>query len=286
MDYAKLLAKIQAKKKEFIKNEKPVGVKPGINKIILMPGWNKDAPEVFWREFGAHYIKDAGTGKVAAYYPCDNVIYGRDDCPVCMALAQASRMTNDDATLELIKQARAGTQFLINAILIGENNNAPVIMALSKTAFEQLMNIILSWGNAIFDPAQPQVIQIDRSGTGFDTRYLVSVTPEKFTLPADTMSKVRNLDDYVNQRTEALAKKATAAISGITGAPIAMVGYQDFTAKPAQIEAQPQTVQAAPAPQQTISQADLPTTGKTTQTPPPVTLDSEMDELLEGLDGL
>ena len=289
-DIQKLLAQVAKKQNQFKKNEKPASIKPGVNKIVLMPGWNPTSPEIFWREFGAHYIKDPGSGKVAAYYPCDNVIFGRDDCPVCMALAQASRMTNDPATLELIKQGRAGTQFLVNAIVIGENNNQPVVMALSKTAFEQLMNIIMSWASAVFDSSNPQVISIDRTGTGFDTRYMVTVTPEKFALPAGTLNNLKNLDEYVNQRSEQLAKKATAAISGIAGAPITMLAYQDFSNSAQAPAAQPQPIQAtpapAPAPAQTISQADIPSTGATTQTPPPVTLDSEMDELLEGLDGL
>ena len=176
MDMAKLMAKINAKKKEFVKNERPVSPKPGINKIVILPGWNPANPETFWREFGAHFIKNPD-GTTAGFYPCDEVIFGRE-CPVCQALAQASRMTSDDATLDLLKKARAGTQFLINAIVIGENGNNPVVFSLSKTAFEQLMNVICSWGQAVFDPSAPQVVEINRTGTGFDTRYMVTVTPE------------------------------------------------------------------------------------------------------------
>ena len=122
----------------------------------------------FWREFGAHYIKGVD-GKVASFYPCDDVIYQKP-CPVCQALAQASRATHDEGTLEQIKQCRANKQYLVNAIVIGENNNDPVVFSLSKTAFEQLINVIGSWAPAVFEPTKPQVIQIDRSGTGFDTK--------------------------------------------------------------------------------------------------------------------
>ena len=319
MDMQKLMAKINAKKKELVKNERPATPKPGTNKIVLLPGWNPVEPEIFWREYGAHYIKDA-TNKTAAFYPCDEVIYGTE-CPVCKALAQASRMTNDDATLDMIKRARAGRQFLVNAIVIGENGNAPTPYALSKTAFESIMNVIGAWGSAIFDPQNPQVIQIDRNGTGFDTRYMVTVTPEKFPLPPDTMSKVRNLDDYVNQRSETLAKKAVFAIGGLAGASAAMLGWNEAeaprpqiaqapaqTSAPAYAAPQPapqtqtyvppaQPVQPAPAPQPspapmwTPPPASYPTAqpvqnAAPASAPQSVPLDAEMQSLLDSLDGI
>ena len=323
MDMAKLYAKINAKKKEFVKNEKPMTPKLGINKFVLLPGWNPQAPELFWREFGAHYIKDT-SNKVAGFYPCDEVIYGRE-CPVCQALANASRMTNDDATLDLIKQARAGRQFLVNAILIGENGNNPVVFALSKTAFEQLMNVIGAWGQAIFDPANPQVIQIERTGTGFETRYNMTVTPEKFPLPADVMSKVKNLDDYVNQRTDAMAKKAVLGLAGLTGTSLSMLGYHEpvqqkvnqqisyedmpSTGAPepvvqqapvqqsvafvqpqmTQAPVQPQVMQAPMAQPQMAQPVPQPHFAQQAQAVQPmqsVPLDAEMNELLAGLDGL
>ena len=307
MDMTKLMAKINAKRKTFVKTERPVSPKLGINKLVILPGWNPESPETFWREFGAHFVKNPD-GTTAGFYPCDEVIYGRE-CPVCQALAQASRMTSDDATLDLIKKARASTQFLVNAIVIGENGNNPVVFSLSKTAFEQLMNVICSWGAAVFDPTAPQIIEINRTGTGFDTRYMVTVTPEKFTLPADIMSRIKNLDEYVDQRTDQMAKKAILGIAGITGTSVAMLGYSE-------------PVQASVVPPARIAHEDLPTTGMAPQTPtipqasgvPPTAqvaaapsvpqtptmpmntmvppapsasaLDPEMDELLAGLDGL
>lgn len=290
MDMNKLMEKLNNKKRELVKNEKPVSAKLGTTRIVLLPGWNATQPEVFWHEFGAHYIKD-NTGKTVAYYPCDDVIYGRE-CPVCKALAQAAHATTDEQTLEQIKQCRAGTQFLVNVIVIGEYNNTPVVFSLSKTAFEQLINVVGSWGMAVFDPQNPQIIQIDRSGTGFDTKYMVTVTPEKFQLPADTLTKLKNLDEYVNQRSENLVNKSVMAISNLTGASLS-VGYTPTpTQAPApQIAQMPvSTPQPSVAPQQTyvqptptISQADIPSTGAPV---PPVKMDAEMEDLLAGLDGL
>lgn len=276
MDMNKLMARINAKRKSFVKTERPVSPKLGVNKLVILPGWNPKEPETFWREFGAHFVKNPD-GTTAGFYPCDEVIYGRE-CPVCQALAQASRMTSDDATLDLIKKARASTQFLVNAIVIGENGNNPVVFSLSKTAFEQLMNVICSWGAAVFDPTAPQIIEINRQGTGFDTRYLVTVTPEKLPLPADIMSKVKNLDEYVDQRTDQMAKKAILGIAGITGTSVAMLGYSE----PVQASGvNPMAAQAAPA--------QAPSMPMNTMVPPAPTassLDPEMDELLAGLDGL
>ena len=293
MDMNKLMEKLNNKKRELVKNEKPVSAKLGTTRVVLLPGWDAKNPEVFWHEFGAHYIKD-GSGKTVAYYPCDDVIYGKP-CPVCQALAQAAQATSDEQTLEQIKQCRAGTQFLVNCIVIGENNNAPVVFALSKTAFEQLINVCGSWGMAVFDPQNPQIIEITRTGTGFDTKYMVSVSPEKFPLPADTMNKLKNLDEYVNQRSENLVNKSVMAISNLTGASLS-VGYTPSpaptpapqisqmpvsTPQPAVAPVAPQQTYAQPTP--TISHADIPSTGAPV---PPVKMDAEMEDLLAGLDGL
>lgn len=301
IDMNKLMQNLQNKRRELVKNEKPATPKLGVTKIVLMPGWNPENREVFWREFGAHYIKGVD-GKVASFYPCDDVIYQKP-CPVCQALAQASRATHDEGTLEQIKQCRANKQYLVNAIVIGENNNDPVVFSLSKTAFEQLINVIGSWAPAVFEPTKPQVIQIDRSGTGFDTKYLVSVTPETFPLPADALNKMKNLDEYVAQRTEQMTNRSLLAIEAFTGVKSA-IAYQ-----PAQVVSPAQVAQAVPpvtrpAPQPAMNPADIPSAGTPWQAPPAaptyaapqvpptaqaatsIPMDAEMEQLLSGLDGI
>lgn len=263
LNFDMLKAKIANKTKEFDKRERPVVPKPGDTSIVLMPGWKADAREVFWHEFGGHYIR-SNDGKVSAFYPCDNAIYNKP-CPICAMLRKASAMTTDQAVLDQIKQMNANTVYLVNAIVLGENNNEPVVFQLSKTAFEQLLNTIGSWAQAVFDEQNPQVLTIKRSGTGFDTKYLVSVSPEKFTLKPDTYSKLHNLDDYVNQRTDALMQKTANAISATLGVSMALPAPTVAAPAPA-IQAPAMAQPVAPvAPAQVvepqIQHADLPATG-------------------------
>lgn len=217
MNLQNLMGKLQAAQKTLVKNEKPVTPKIGVTEIILLPGWRKDDPEEFWREFGAHYIKVGG--KISGFYPCDDIIYGKP-CPVCAKLQEVARSSNSDEVNQFIKDSRANRQYLVNAIVIGDNNNEPVVMALSKTVFEQLITQLAGgWGQAVFHPETPKTIQINRTGTGFDTKYQVVVTPREFPLPPNTLNKLKNLDEYVDQRTDQLLNKAVQAISSGSGNP-------------------------------------------------------------------
>ena len=289
-----LMARIEQKKKEFARNDKPVTPKQGITKLVVLQGWRPEAREVFWHEFGGHYIKDS-SGKTVAFYPCDMAIFG-NECPVCSALQKASSMTNDEDQLRAIKEMRAGTQYLINAIVVGENDNKPVVFSLPKRAFTQLLTTMQSWGQAIFDEANPQIVIIQREGTGFDTNYTATVTPEKFTLPANTYSQIKNLDEYVNQRTDALANRAVGAIATTLGVSSAMIetalppvqqAPQIATQPVAQpavapaVQPQPAVAQAQPAAQPAAQTAweDLPNTGKSEA----FGIDAEVDQLLASL---
>ena len=314
MNMTALMAKIASAKKEFVKNEKPVTPKIGENHIVLLPGWNAKERETFYREFGGHYIKVGG--KVAGFYPCDEIIYGKP-CPVCERLAEVSRASNDDSVNQFVKDCRANRQYLVNAIVVGENNNQPVVMALSKTVFEQLINVISGWGEAVFDEKNPQVIQITRTGTGFDTKYIVTVLPKKFALPEGTMDKVKNLDQYVDQRTETMLNKALMAIGSGSGAGMAAIAsapshqaiayqqapVQQFAQQPKQPVEQPMMdvrevtpvmtqalVQSAPWEAQPMTQAPVAPQPQVAQPAPqaqaPIGIDADMESLLSQLNGL
>ncbi len=293
LNFEALKAKMAAKNKEFQTRERPVTPKAGDTSIVLMPGWNPENRETFWHEFGGHYIR-GNDGKVGAFYPCDSVIYNKP-CPICAMLRKASAMTTDQAVLDQIKQMNANTVYLVNAIVLGENNNEPVVFQLSKSAFEQLLNTIGAWMTAVFDEQNPQVLCIKRSGTGFDTKYLVSVTPEKFPLKPDTYSKLKNLDEYVNQKTDTLMQKTANAISATLGvtmalpAPTVAAPAQMVTAAPAaQVQPQPVYQQAPQPAAQTIEPADLPTAGVSAAPSAPSANaqaldDPELAQMLEGL---
>ena len=315
VDTKSLLAKLAQAKKELVRNEKPVKPQMGETKIVLLPGWNPEHREVFWREFGGHYIKQGN--KVVAFYPCDEVI-NNQPCPICQKLAEAASMTTDDATLHLIREARAGREFLMNAIIIGGESKNPVILSLSRSAFEQMIDVIAAWSDAVFDEKQPMIIQINRSGTGFETRYTTTIINERYTLPADIMSKLIDLDKYVDQKTDSMLQKSMNAIASFSGASAAL----PMSAQPAQAlthdtfdspadgtpwetttvatQPQPDTIQRVapqpmqmaqpvpPQPAQPIYTSVQPAPQPTPQPQPapaqkPVQVDSDMEELLAQL---
>ena len=316
VDTTSLLAKLAQAKKELVRNERPVKPGMGTTDIVLLPGWNPAHREVFWREFGGHYIKQGN--KVLAFYPCDEVINNKP-CPVCQKLAEAASMTTDDATLQLIREARSGREFLMNAIVVNSQNQNPVVFSLSKTAFEQMIDVITAWSTAVFDEKAPMIIRINRTGTGYDTRYTVTIVNQQYPLPPDIMSKVVDLDKYVDQKTDTLLQKSMNAIASFTGVHSALPmsaqptqalthdtfdspadgtpwgGNSGNTAVPIQqqpVSAQPQMAQpvqppiasqpiyAAPqAPVQPMAQPVTPPV----QPQQPVQVDSDMEELLRQL---
>lgn len=323
VDTTSLLAKLAQAKKELVRNERPVKPGMGTTDIVLLPGWNSAHREVFWREFGGHYIKQGN--KVLAFYPCDEVINNKP-CPVCQKLAEAASMTTDDATLQLIREARSGREFLMNAIVVNSQNQNPVVFSLSKTAFEQMIDVITAWSTAVFDEKAPMIIRINRTGTGYDTRYTVTIVNQQYPLPPDVMSKVVDLDKYVDQKTDTLLQKSMNAIASFTGVspalPMAQPAPQalpnntfdspaDGTVweAPQPMMAQPQPVQPAmvqpvapkpdgvmaqpmqpPVASQPIYAAPQPPAQPMVQpmTPPvqpqqPVQVDSDMEELLRQL---
>ena len=309
VNFETLKQKLAQAKKELVRNEKPVKPSMGATDIVLLPGWNPERREIFWREFGGHYIKQGN--KVVAFYPCDDVIYNQP-CPVCQKLAEAARLATDDATMQAIREARSGHEYLVNAIVLNTENKNPVVFSLSKTAFEQLIDTISAWSEAVFDEKNPMVVRINRSGTGFDTRYTVTCINQHYPLDPSVMSKLIDLDKYVDQKTESALQKSVAAIASLTGAnmlsapaqmqapalptadtfdsPEAGVAVSYVAPQPVQpvaqpvapqppIAAQPIQTQAyvapQPAPAQPVAQA--------APQAAPVQIDSDMEELLKQL---
>lgn len=209
-DIQKMYQKLDATKKTFVRNEKAFRFPAGNTDIVLLQGWNPNDRETFFREYGAHFIKQ--NGKVVAFYPCDAII-NNAPCPICQAITSARSMTNDDEVLKNLREASSNRSFLVNAIVLKSDNPNPQVVEFSKTAFEQLIESISAWGAKVFDTQSPMVLRITRSGTGFDTKYMVTVTPDQFNLPAGTMDNLVNLDDYVDQASDKLLNKAKMALT-------------------------------------------------------------------------
>lgn len=216
MDATKLMALMKNKKAALKQKAKTLKPNPGANRYVLLPGWRKGEEHVWFHDFGQHYVKNAA-GEIQAVYVCADRTHGTA-CPVCDGLSKASRMTTDDETVKLLKDASAGQSFLFNVLsLDADDDSTPQILEVRKSVFGQIVDLIEEWGGAVFDSEAPQIITINRDGKGLNTKYTVQISPKKHTLPKGVFGKLNNLDDYVNQESEEQQRRAIAAINNVAG---------------------------------------------------------------------
>lgn len=225
MDASKLMSLMKDKKAALKKHDKAAGPKPGKNRIMLLQGWRKGEEHVWYHEFGQHFIKNAAK-EIKAVYPCADAIYGKP-CACCDGLAQAMRSTKDDTLIELLSDAKAGRSVLINALdLDSTNPNTPVVYAIKRGVFGQIIELIEEWGIKAFT----HEIVITREGTGLNTKYTAQVSPKEFVVAPSVLEKLHDLDEYVKQESDEQLTRALGAIGGIVGLPAPAAGSKALAA--------------------------------------------------------
>lgn len=216
MDATKLMELMKNKKQALKQKAKTLKPNPGANRYILLPGWRKGEEHIWFHDFGQHYVKNAA-GEIQAVYVCADKTYG-NPCPICEGLSKAIKLTSDDETVELLKEAASGQSYLMNVLALDADDDAtPQILEVRKSVFSQFVDLIEEWGAAMFDPEAPQIVTVNREGKGLNTKYTVQISPKKHTLPKGVMSKLNNLDDYVRQENEEQQRRALSAINNVAG---------------------------------------------------------------------
>lgn len=216
MDATKLMELMKNKKQALKQKAKTLKPNPGANRYILLPGWRKGEEHLFYHDFGQHYVKNAA-GEIQAVYVCTDKTYG-NPCPICEGLSKAIKMTSDDDTVALLKEAASGQSFLMNVLALDSDDDAtPQILEVRKSVFNQVLDLAEEWSAAMFDPESPQIITINRDGKGLNTKYSVQISPKKHSLPKGVLSKLNNLDDYVRQENEEQQRRALSAINSVAG---------------------------------------------------------------------
>lgn len=218
MDVAKLLAGAKAKKDAIKSREKTLKPKPGQNNYVILGDWNQTRNEVFYREFGNHFVKDE-KGDLKAVHLCMAKTYGQD-CPVCNVIADAAHHVTDDGQIKALDEAKAKQTYLLNVLELDESGTKhdgnPKILEVGYKIFSGILDLMEDWGEAIFQ--DHQIITITREGTGKNTNY--NVLPKgtkKAAVAADTLTRLNDLDDYVNQANEEKKRLAMNAVRAVVG---------------------------------------------------------------------
>lgn len=213
-------AEAAAKKAQYIRPHK---FAPGKNRVRILPGWNAASPDVFYHDFGMHYIKDRDN-KTAAVYVCTDKTYGKD-CPVCSAVYEGIRVAKDTGNTpmeKLLGQARATARVLVNALIReSDEPNKPVVLELPSGVFDQMVDQMMTFaddGVDVLSVTEGHDFIVTKSGSGLDTEYSVSLAPKPTAVTYDA-SLVVDLAAYCSQESEQGLLKAVNATTAVTGLP-------------------------------------------------------------------
>lgn len=242
MDINKLQALLKSKKQETsgAYKERAISPQAGVrNRYRILPGWDAANPEVFWQDFGQHYIKGVD-GKIKAVITCQDKSFG-DVCPVCNAIDRAIPMTHDDMTLKLLESAKAGAKVLFNVVEPeSDKPNEVKILAVAPSVFLgagrgtdkvggilQLIEEAAEEGINMFDLNEGFDIIIQKSGEGLSTRYSVSRAMKSKSVNPEVLKKLHNLKAYAEEAPSALTKAVgfVNASVGLLEAPAASGSY-------------------------------------------------------------
>ena len=229
---------LKKKRQELNEKNRPKAEKlrDGRNRYRLLPGWRKNGDPTFDHSFGQHFIKDA-SGAITAVYLCTSHTFGQS-CQVCDAIRSGLRSKPDSATEELLKEAGASKQILVNMLhRDGKEPNKPMVFGLPASVYEDMFKIIEQyWEDGInaLDLDNGIDFIIERTGSGIGTRYSVMVAPKSSPVSKDVVERLVDLDEYVKQESDQGLAKALAAMSNVSGllaAPAAVpTSYGNYAA--------------------------------------------------------
>lgn len=223
------LMELLAKRKAATGGQKTIKPKAGRNRYRILPGWRTNGDPTFFHDFGQHFIKDAA-GQVKAVYICADKTFGRP-CDVCDAVAAGIAATTDDVTKKRIEDAKSSGRVLLNVLeLDGTQPTVPQILEVAPTVFNGkkgvggIIALFDEWPNML-DPNTGNDIIVEKSGAGLDTAYSVQIAGASKPVPAEALTKLNDLDAYVQQENAQAAQRALASVRAVAGLPAPTTTY-------------------------------------------------------------
>lgn len=215
-----------AKKASNMRTLKPL---PGRHTYRILPTWRLNTmPEEcekeaqpFWHDFAQHWVRAEKNGKPVAYI-CLEKTFGAD-CPICSAIGRGISASNDDETVELLKDANAAQKYLFNVLHRSSTDkpNEVQVFEVGNKIFEQVLEFVTEYGD-ITDLKDGLDLIINREGSGLDTKYTVMPAAKHKPVDKSVMANLFDLDAVVKQENETklnLALDNLSKASGVLPAP-------------------------------------------------------------------
>ena len=254
----------ERKEKKASQNVKTFKVPDGKTLMRILP--NKDDPDApFFHDFGQHWIKSSdknaqGQNQIVAAPLCLKRAYDKE-CPYCEAISQALGEIEDNAHLfdddeiELIKGAKSRQRFLVNAAVrqsrTGDYNIE--VVELPSTAFDALVNVMDEWGEEILSPKGGKDIVVERTGTGINTKYTVTIPKNGGSdIADDWVDEVTDLEAFVRAQ-EVTSERHNRSIETIGKlAKLDMAAAAPAIEHKAPERAEKSAIESKPAPRSTV----------------------------------
>lgn len=210
-----LMEMLRQKKNAMSQSKKTIKPNAGRNRYRILPGW-RDGDPTFYHDFGQHFIKGTDN-QIKAVYMCVDQTYGKP-CPICEQVATGIRMSTDDVITNALQQAKSSKRILMNVLALdSEQPDTPQVLEVGPSVFMGVLNLFDEWGADLIDLEKGQDIVIHREGTGVNTKYTVQVGAKSKPVSKAVMGKLNNLDEFVAQESEEVAKRAINALGTVAG---------------------------------------------------------------------
>ena len=215
--------RVKAKKQQLQaqsgRREKTFKPQPGKSRLRILPPWRGGDDTEFFHDFGQHFIKDK-SDKLQAVYMCTEKTSGKP-CVVCNAIAQGITESDDDEVINALNDSKSKGRVLLNALhLDGDDPETPVILDLTPTTFEKVLEVMDEYGD-ITDIENGCDIVINRTGKGLNTEYSVMPSPKSNPVNKAVLAKMHDLSKYVEQEFAEGENKALTAV-GVTSGSVAL----------------------------------------------------------------
>lgn len=165
-------------------------IKPDTTVTVRFTPTSNESGELFFESSQHFKFEEDGEGRAWA---CLNVHGdGKEECPICDALARAEEVLGKAAAKGLLKDHSASNRWHVQVVPVYtaagvEPADQTYILGLSMTTAEKVSTILKMDADnrlpLLTDPEAGQTLQIKRTGSGFKTKY--EVLPTGVRVPLD-----------------------------------------------------------------------------------------------------
>jgi hypothetical protein len=207
------------------KGLKPYKFKAGTTKFRILPAKTDDPtdPGKFERRYGQTYLKSFDNKNIGSIGDRE-ITYGQAD-PIRDLLWAANREAGTKELKDHYYGMIAKPRIAFNALILTDSDQdptTPVLVDVSESAFDGILAQAEVWADAqgkdIFSLADGHIFQVEKTGTGMDTSYTFTATPQPAPLNPAILEKLIDLDAWIQSKFEGAEQRCLEALQKLNAA--------------------------------------------------------------------